>query len=126
MGHPKNKGDRIYQKRSRKEKVRKRYSTHSYNNWLSECPAYAKNRGGGWTNWFLNRDYNSPFYNDFLYMKGDYLKEPFYIFYSKDFDKRRFVKKMARRQERHYKLYQGGKKSNLYKKVSKPIYWWLY
>lgn len=126
MGHPKNKGDRIYQKRSRKEKSRKRYSTHSYSSWLSECPVYAKNRGCNWPNWPLNCDYNSPFYNDFLYMKGNYSKEPFYIFYNKDFDRRRFVKKLARHQECHYKLYQGGKKSNLYKKVFSPIYWWLY
>lgn len=126
MGHPKNKGDRIYQKRSRKEKSRKRYSTHSYSSWLSECPVYAKNRGCNWPNWPLNCNYNSPFYNDFFYMKGDYSKEPFYISYNKDFDRRCFVKKLARRQERHYKLYQGGKKSNLYKKVSRPIYWWLY
>lgn len=126
MGHPKNKGERIYQKDFHKAKVRKRYSTRSYSNWPSEWPFYAKNRGCNWSNWPLDCSHNSPFYNDFLYMKGDYRKEPYYISYSKDFERRRAVKHFAKRASRRYIYYQYGRKNNLYKKVSSSYYAWLY
>lgn len=117
MSHPKNKGERNYQKKFQKEKIKKRYSNNEYRWSNTEWPVYSANRGSNWRSLPLDCDFNSPFYHNYRHMNGVYSNEPFYIAYSNISEIRRYGKKIARRQVRRYKHFLGGKKDNSYKKV---------
>ena len=122
MKHPCNKGERNYQKKFLKEKIKKGYATGEFK-YGGPFPVYAANRGRHWSNLKLDCDFDSSFYNDFRNMTGIFANEPFYICSLDMPNRKRYLKKVARRKARRENICN--KKSNSYKKCY-PLYWELF
>ena len=122
MKHPCNKGERNYQKKFLKEKIKKGYATGEFK-YGSSFPAYAANRGTNYFNAKIKVYSDSPYFKDFINMTGIFANEPFYICSLDMPNRKRYLKKVARRKVRRENICN--KKSNSYKKCY-PLYWELF
>lgn len=114
MKHPKNKGERIFYKKARVNKIKKEVSSGYWrgNYW----PKYAKNRGQSWRTAPVQASISDRRdWNDYYSFSGRFQDEPVYLQQQSRNGYKKFFKRFAIRQarrDRRYKL-----KGSSYKKV---------
>lgn len=112
MKHPRNKGDRIYYKKARINKLKKERPIFIRSNYW---PVYAKNRGQNWKTRPVDYDYTDHSdARDFETFSGRFKDEPVYLHQNsrnryKKYFKRLFARKV--RKNKRFKL-----KGSSYKK----------
>lgn len=114
MKHPKNKGERIFYKKARVNKIKKEVSSGYWrgNYW----PKYAKNRGQSWRTAPVQASISDRRdWNDYYSFSGRFQDESVYLKQQSRNECKKFFKRLAIRQarrDRRYKL-----KGSSYKKV---------
>lgn len=114
MKHPKNKGERIFYKKARVNKIKKEVSSGYWrgNYW----PSYAKNRGQSWRTAPIQASLSDRRdWNDYYSFSGRFKDEPVFLRQKSRDDVKKFFKRISARQARKHKRYK--LKGAAYKKV---------